>query len=103
MKEDRAGQVHWKLYGKSDKLNATENKNEEFRAGYWRAVESLGYNAHDVITEEHALRAEIGDDLGSNFQEWVRGFWAARSQLVAARIKKQRRHGKFLGEKSDEI
>ena len=35
MKEDHAGQVHWKEYGKSDKLNAIGNKNEEFRAGYW--------------------------------------------------------------------
>ena len=66
--------VHWKEYGKSDKLNAIGNKNEDFRTGYWHAAETLGYDAHKVIADEHALRTEIGEDLGSNFEEWVRGF-----------------------------
>jgi hypothetical protein len=91
MKEDHAGQVHWKEYGKSDKLNAIGNKNEDFRTGYWHAAETLGYDAHKVIADEHALRTEIGEDLGSNFEEWVRGFWAARCQMVAAGIKKRKK------------
>ena len=91
MKEDHAGQVHWKEYGKSDKLNAIGNKNEEFRAGYWHAVETLGNDAHKVIADEHALRTEIGEELGSNFKEWVRGFWAARCQMASAGIKKRKK------------
>ena len=59
MKEDHAGETHWKEYRKSDKLNAIGNKNEEFRAGYWYAVETLGYDAHKVIADEHALRTEM--------------------------------------------
>jgi hypothetical protein len=91
MREDHAGQVHWKEYGKSDKLNAIGNKNEDFRAGYWHAVETLGYDAHKVIADEYALRTEIGEDLGSKFAEWVRGFWAARCQMAAAGIKKRKK------------
>ena len=87
MKEDHAGETHWKEYRKSDKLNAIGNKNEEFRAGYWYAVETLGYDAHKVIADEHALRTE----MESNFEEWLRGFWAAGCQMAAAGIKKRRK------------
>jgi len=91
MNEDTAGQVHFKLYGLSDKLNAKCNKNEEFRAGYWQGVYTVGYDAKAVIADEYALRKETKDALDSNFEEWKRGFWAARSQLIAAGIRRKRK------------
>jgi hypothetical protein len=90
MREDTAGQVHRKLYGKSDKANAIENRNNEFQEGYAMAVRSLGEDASKVIEAEGRLRQEVGDDMGSGFAEWVRGFWAARSQIAAAGITRHR-------------
>lgn len=91
MSEDIAGNVHMKFYGKSDKLNAYENQNTEFRTGYWRGVETLGSDAKVLIEEEHAMRKEVGDDLREGFEEWKRGLWASRSQLTAAGIKKRKK------------
>ena len=93
MREDTAGQVHRKLYGKSDKANAIENRNNEFQDGYAMGVHSLGEDARKVIEEEQRLRREVGDDMGSGFAEWTRGLWAARSQIAAAgiRCRKKRR------------
>jgi hypothetical protein len=91
MKEDTAGRIHRERYGKSDKLNAVENRNSEFRDGYAIGVESLGEDARKVVEAEEALRKEVGDDLGSGFAEWRRGFCAARSQLDAAGIKNRKR------------
>ena len=99
-KEDTAGNVHRKLYGKSDKVNALENRNDEFQGGYWTGVDSLGYDARKVIEEEHELRKEVGDDLGSGFEEWCRGLWAARSQLIICPIKKRKKYGKSRWGKS---
>ena len=43
-----------------------------------------------MINEEGHLRADIGDDLSKGFDEWERGFWAARCQMAAAGIKKRK-------------
>ena len=88
MREDTAGRVHREKYGKSDKLNAPENQNREFQDGYSTAVDSLGFDARKVIEQEFLLRVEVDDDLGKGFEEWSRGFWAARCQMAAAGIKK---------------
>jgi hypothetical protein len=103
MREDIAGNVHFKYYGKSDKLNASENQNREFQDGFSAGADSLGFDAREVIEEEFSLRNEIGDDLGKGFEEWERGFWAARSQLAAADVKKRPKYGKYLGEHSDSV
>jgi hypothetical protein len=97
MNEDIAGNVHRKYYGKSDKANAPENQNREFHDGYSAGVDSLGFDAREVIEEESSLRNEIGDDLGKGFEEWERGFWAARSQLAAADVKKRTKYMKISG------
>ena len=52
-------------------------KNREFQDGFSAGVDSLGFDARNVIEEESSLRDEIGDDLGDGAREWVRGFWAA--------------------------
>jgi hypothetical protein len=98
---DSAGDVHRKLFGKSDKLNAPENQNTEFRIGYWTGVNSVGYDASSIIEEEQALRKEVNDDLGAGFEEWKRGFWASRSQLVLCPMRKRKQYGKFFGANSD--
>jgi hypothetical protein len=103
MREDIAGDVHFRYYGKSDKINALENQNREFQDGYSAGVDSLGFDARKVIEEEFSLRDEIGDDLGDGALEWVRGFWAARSQLAAAGVKKQRKYGKYILTPSERI
>lgn len=85
MQEDTAGRIHREQYGKSDKLNAVGNRNNEFQDGYARGVNTLGEAASKVIENEEQLRKEVDDALGSGFAEWQRGFCAARSQLAAAR------------------
>jgi hypothetical protein len=91
MIEDSAGREHYSIYGKSDKVNAVGNRNNEFQDGYATGVESLGCDPRKIIEEEEQLRREISDDLGSGFFEWTRGFWAARSQMAAAGIKRRKR------------
>jgi hypothetical protein len=104
VREDTAGRVHREKYGKSDKRNAPENQNPEFQDGYRIGVDSLGFDARKVIEGEFLLRVEVDDDLGKGFEEWSRGFWAARSQLIVCPINKKRRQwGKYFGEKSDNV
>jgi hypothetical protein len=91
MKEDTPGKIHRERYGKSDKVNAVQNRNNEFQEGYAMGVQSFGEDAFTVIEEEEQLRREVGDDLRSGFAEWQRGFAAARSQLDAAGIKRRKR------------
>ena len=38
-----------------------------------------------------ALRDRDRGGTGSNFEEWVRGFWAARCQMASAGIKKRKK------------
>ena len=49
---DIAGTVHWKYYGKSDKVNAVGNRNNEFQDGYAMGVNTLGDVARKVIKDE---------------------------------------------------
>ena len=91
MKEDTAGRIHRDQYGRSDKVNAPENQNREFQDGYRAGVDTLGEDAIKMIIEEGHLRTEIGDDLSKGFDEWERGFWAARCQMAAAGIKKRKK------------
>ena len=102
MKEDVAGNVHRKLYGMSDKINAPENQNREFQEGYRVGASSMAYSAELVLKEEFILRIEVDDDLDKGFNEWQRGFCAARSQctlFVSPRLR--RKCNKFFGEASD--
>ena len=99
MREDHAGRIHRDKYGRSDKVNAPENQNREFQDGYRTGVSSIAYQAQQIIKEELTLRVEVDDDLGKGFEEWTRGFWAARCHLVG--VRKQRKYGKYFGEASD--
>ena len=102
MKEDVAGDVHRKLYGMSDKINAPENQNREFQEGYGVGASSMAYSAELVLKEEFKLRIEVSDDLCDGFDEWKRGFWAARSQCIRFVSRRLRRKcDKFFGEASD--
>ena len=91
MKEDTAGRIHRDQYGRSDKVNAPENQNREFQDGYRAGVDTLGEDAIKMINEEGHLRTEIGDDRSKGFDEWERGFWAARCQMAAAGIRKRKK------------
>lgn len=91
MNEDTAGNVHRRLYNKSDKANAKENQSREFQDGYRVGVNSVGYDGTRVILEELRLRVEVGDCLMEGYDEWKRGFWSARSQLVLCPIKPRRK------------
>ena len=82
MKENVAGNVHRKLYGVSDKINAPENQDREFQEGYRVGASSMAYSAELVLKEEFILRIKVDDDLDKGFDEWQRGFWAARSQSI---------------------
>jgi hypothetical protein len=48
------------------------------------------------------LRVEVSDDPCDGFDEWKRGFWAARSQCILFISRRLRRKcDKFFGEASD--
>ena len=84
-----AGTVHWKYYGESDKVNAPENLNREFQEGYCTGIGGFGYNATQTIEAEYFLRLDVKDNTGAGFEEWKRGFWAARNQLILIHGKKK--------------
>ena len=89
MNPDRVENTTSKLYGKSDKANARGNQNAEFKpATPGECGRSL--TIAKIIEEEHALRKKVNGDRQNGFAEWKRGFWAARSQMVAAGIRKRR-------------
>jgi hypothetical protein len=73
--------VHWKFYGKSDKVNAVGNRNKEFQDGYRTGVESFDYDVNTTIEEEYFIRLEVRDDIRSGFEEWKRGYWAAYNSV----------------------
>jgi hypothetical protein len=55
---DIAGAVHWKYYGKSDKVNAPENRNREFQEGYCTGTGSLPAQASrngSAASGQHAI------------------------------------------------
>ena len=81
-----------KMYGKSDKANSPQNRNQEFQDGYAKGMESLAYNGRQVIAAEDKIRKKVGDDLGAGFVEFKRGFWASRSQYAAMGVKKRRKN-----------
>lgn len=86
--EDHCEAVHRKLYGKSDKANAFENQNADFREGYDWGIQTFAYDAEKVLKAELDFRAEF-KMTGRGFNEWKRGFWSARSQMKCAGIKKK--------------
>ena len=66
--------------------DAPVNQNREFQDGCRPGVESVEIDTTAVLKHEHGLRVEVNDDCKAGFEEWKRGFWVARSQLVAAGI-----------------
>lgn len=68
------------LYGKTDKVNAAENDNPDFLAGFDIGM-SEDSKSTDAITREWVGRGqpESGEAL-EKFREWKRGFWAATMQ-----------------------
>jgi hypothetical protein len=89
---DHCGQVHWNLYKKSDKANAFDNQNADFQEGYAWGIETFAYHSQNVLDAEIEFRGEF--KLTDNgFSEFKRGFFAARSQMAAAGIKKRRLQG----------
>ena len=88
---DPAGHVHRKRYGRSDKANARENRNPEFQEGYAKGIDSLAYNPIKIVAAERQIRAQVGDDRRTGFDEWQRGLWASRSQFAAMGIRPKRK------------
>jgi hypothetical protein len=88
-REDHCGNSHRQFYNKPDKANAVENQNADFQEGYAWDIETFAYHAETVLKAEIEFRGEF--NLTDNaFTEFKRGFWAARSQMTAAGIKKRR-------------
>jgi hypothetical protein len=80
-REDRCGQVHFNLYGRSDKANAFDNQNADFQEGYAWGIETFAYHSKNVLDAEIEFRGEF--KLTHNgFSEFKRGFWAARSRWL---------------------
>jgi hypothetical protein len=102
MREDTARRIPRDKYGRSDKVNASENQNREFQDGYSTGASSMAYRGEQIIEEELKLRVEVGDDLDRGFDEWKRGFWAARSQCILfVSSRRHRKCDRFFGEASD--
>ena len=89
MKEDHAGRIHRDKYGCSDKVNAPKNQNREFQEGYGTGILTFGKTTSGALLEaEKALRKQTGECLKEGFEEWKRGLWAARTQMVAAKMRR---------------
>jgi hypothetical protein len=102
MQEDHAGRSHPDKYGRSDKVNAPENQNREFQDGYRAGAGSMAYRTEQIIEEELMLRVEVSDDPCDGFDEWQRGFWAARIHCtLVVSPRRHRKCDKFFGEASD--
>ncbi len=84
MSNSIASQVHRAIYGKSDAVDAPENQNEEFQAGWKAGLEST-QEAPEVIEAEWIRR---GSPLVEcpNFHEWKRGYWAQQMQAVERKM-----------------
>jgi hypothetical protein len=87
---DDCGQIHRKRYGKSDKANASENRNSDFQGGYAWGVETYACDARKVILAEAGFREKF-DLTRAGFEEWKRGLWAARAQMAAAGVKRPKK------------
>ena len=74
-------------------MNAPCNQNPEFQEGYRVGMLTFGKATCGAVMEaEKALRNETGDCLNEGFTEWKRGMWAARVQMVAAKMGKDAAH-----------
>lgn len=75
------------LYGKTDKANASENDNPDFKAGYQRGL-GTDESGIDAISDEWQKRGqpERGEAL-EKFCEWKRGYWASRMAKAWYRIR----------------
>ena len=101
---DVPGDIHRKNYGLSDKANAPCNQSPDFQEGYRIGSASMAYRAEGILEEEWTLRQESGDDLQAGWDEFQRGFWAARCQcIVFVSRHRRRKYDKFFGEHSDTI
>ena len=101
---DIPGNIHRQHYGRSDKVNAACNQNPDFQEAYRIGAGSMAYRAEQILEEEWALRQESGDDLRAGWDEFQRGFWAARCQcIVFVSRHRRRKYDKFFGEHSDTI
>jgi hypothetical protein len=70
---------HRDKYGRSDKLNAPENQNREFKDGYRVSAKSMSCNSGQILEKERILRRKIGEDTGVGFE----GYKRARSGQLA--------------------
>jgi hypothetical protein len=95
MNTDYSGERHRQKYGRSDKANAFDNQNSDWREGYDWGVETFAYDSNKILNAEIELRGEF-KLTGNGFSEWKRGFWAARCQMATAGIKKRRIGGSPL-------
>jgi hypothetical protein len=51
--------------------------------------QSFNCDVNTTIEEEYFIRLEVRDDIRSGFEEWKRGYWAARNQLILIHGKKK--------------
>lgn len=77
--------MHFLVYGKSDLVNADENRNADFQAGF-----RVGYAARDdfgVVNREIAIEGSRRGNpplTDPAFAEWKRGVYAAHVQWIFA-------------------
>ncbi len=79
--KDIAESLHRAMYGKTGNVNAAENDNPEFQAGY--AVGMKADAGRELIEPEFIRRGRVYSD---GFHEWKRGMWAGVMQRTTAKL-----------------
>lgn len=72
-------------YGKSDKVNAAENRSDGFQRGYRTALSNPGIDVLDLISAEWN-RIRQPNNFPEDFKDFKRGLWAASLQRAEARL-----------------
>ena len=79
--KDIAELIHRATYGKTGNVNAAENDNAEFKAGY--AIGMKAEAGAELIEPEFIRRGRVYSD---GFREWKRGMWAGVMQKTTAAL-----------------
>jgi len=82
---DLAEKIHRAIYKKSGHINA--NVGSPFEAGFTIGKDSGSRDTTLDIKQAWLLfdEPQPGDDIWEAFQEWKRGYWAARLQRIRAK------------------
>jgi hypothetical protein len=87
--QDRAGAQHRRLLQQERQGERSLQPESRFSEGYRVGMLTFGkLTSGQLLETEKALRQETEDCLNEGFTELKRGMWAARVQMVAAKMRR---------------